>query len=155
MQKTNELAYFKSQCSAIGRIAALDVGSKKIGVAISDATRILASPYAILIRRDDKLVAKELERLINEQQIVGWVIGWPLELDGREAASCSMVVKFVEEVLEDFELPILLIDERMSTALVRRHLSYTNLSRRQKDAMDDKLAAAASLQTVLDGIRCV
>lgn len=155
MQKNDELACFKAECAASGRIGALDIGSKKIGVAISDATRLLASPYTILFRRSDSLISTELGELIRERQIVGWVVGWPLELDGREGSSCNMVREFVTKILEPFELPIMLIDERMSTALVRRHLNCTNLTRRQKDALDDKLAAATLLQTVLDSIRCL
>jgi putative Holliday junction resolvase len=132
-----------------GRLAGLDVGTKTIGVALCDAHWTIASP-AETIRRAKFTVDKALLRaLLDKQAARGLVIGLPLNLDGSDSPRTQSVRAFARN-LADLDLPILLWDERWSTAAVTRTLLAADASRARRAELVDKMAAAYILQGAID-----
>jgi putative Holliday junction resolvase len=131
----------------------IDLGSNTIGMAVSDATRIIASPLETLRRgkfRDDsaKLVA-----LIEERGIGGIVLGLPVGMDGTEGPRCQATRQFAANLLAVIDIPIAFWDERLSTAAVERVLiKEADMTRKRRAQVVDKMAAAYILQGALDAI---
>lgn len=152
------------------RLMALDIGEVRIGVAVSDATGFLASPYTTLdVTHNEAQLWSAIERLITETEAEGLVVGLPISLDGQIHAQGERVQAFVERLKEHITIPVLLWDERFSTVEAERLLAERNqdergkrsrrggqsnrqASRRQKI---DALAAAVILQDYLDHQRRV
>ena len=142
---------FREALPEAGRLLGLDVGTKTIGVAICDSNWTIASP-AELIRRTK--FAKDLAlltALLTVQQAKGLVVGLPLNLDGSDSPRTQSVRAFARN-LDDLELPILLWDERWSTAAVTRTLIAADASRARRAELVDKLAAAYILQGAIDAL---
>jgi len=140
------------------RLAGLDVGSKTIGVAVSDLTLFLASPLVTIQRSKFTKDAGELAQIAARERIGGLVVGWPVNMDGSEGPRCQSTRQFIanlEARPEPLwrELPILLWDERLSTAAVTRTLIEADTSRAKRAEVVDKLAAAYILQGVLEAFR--
>jgi putative holliday junction resolvase len=148
---TSALAEFAGALPEGGRLAGLDVGTKTIGVALCDAGWTIASP-AETIRRSKFSVDRALLReIIAEQSVRGLVIGLPLNLDGSDSPRTQSVRAFARNLL-DLDLPILLWDERWSTAAVTRTLIAADASRTRRAELVDKMAAAYILQGAIDGV---
>ena len=148
---TGVIAEFQEALPEGGRLAGLDVGTKTIGVALCDANWTIASP-AETIRRAKFTVDKALlEALLEKQQARGMVIGLPLNLDGSDSPRTQSVRAFARNLI-DLGLPILLWDERWSTAAVTRTLLAADASRARRAELVDKLAAAYILQGAIDGM---
>jgi putative Holliday junction resolvase len=133
------------------RLMGLDVGSKTIGVALSDLGRTIATPNVTIRRRKFKADAALLRGLIEEHEVGGLVIGLPLNMDGSEGPRCQATRQFAANLLEKRDLPIAFQDERLSTAAVERMLvTEMDLTRKRRAELIDKLAAAYILQTFLE-----
>jgi len=133
------------------RILALDVGEKKIGMAISDALGITAQPLKTLIRknkRDDFKRIGEITRNIGVSKII---VGLPLNMDGTTGPRARETYDFVEELKEGLEIPVQLWDERLSSLEANRILLQADMSRKKRKKIDDKLAAQLILQGYLEG----
>lgn len=134
------------------RLLGLDVGTKTIGLALSDTTLLVATPLDTIRRvrfRDD------LQRLRNEiarHGVGGIVIGLPLALDGSDSPRTQGVRQFAKNLEAQFDLPIAFWDERLSTAAVERGMIEADLSRRRRAQLIDRAAAAYILQGLLDYI---
>lgn len=147
------LAEFAAQLPPRGRLMALDVGTVTIGVALSDATRMIASPDLTIDRRTWKYDADELAKLIDApDKVTGVVIGYPLNMDGSAGPRAQATRAFARNFHARFDIPVLLWDERLSTAAVTRMMIEADLSRARRDVLVDKLAASYILQGVLDGL---
>jgi putative holliday junction resolvase len=132
------------------RLIGIDVGSKTLGLALSDTTRKIAS--ALVTLRRTKLTA-DLGRLLDltsEHGVGGFVVGLPLNMDGTEGPRAQATRAFVRHLAKLTELPILCWDERLSTAAAERVLLEADASRRRRAAVVDKLAATVILQSALD-----
>jgi putative holliday junction resolvase len=135
------------------RLLGLDVGTKTIGMALSDTTLLLATPFDTIRRgrfRDD---AERLVREIERHQIGGIVVGLPLALDGSEGPRVQSVRQFARNLLAVADLPLAFWDERLSTAAVEREMIAADLSRKRRAEIVDKVAAAYILQGLLDRLR--
>lgn len=137
-----------------GALIGLDLGSKVIGVALSDIMRSIATPHLGLARAKTfaKTVAPLIE-LTNKEKAAGFVIGLPLNMDGSEGPSAQSARAFTRNLAALTPLPIVLWDERLSTAAVTRTLLDADASRRRRDEVVDKMAAAYILQGALDRLR--
>jgi putative Holliday junction resolvase len=144
-------AEFRAALPHGGRLLGLDVGTKTIGTALCDAGWTFASP-ALLIRRGKFQKDKAaLAELAAQQQVAGLVIGLPLNLDGSDSPRTQSTRAFARN-LDDMGLPILLWDERWSTAAVERTLIEQDASRARRSELIDKMAAAYILQGAIDGL---
>jgi len=134
-------------------VLGLDLGTKTIGVAISDVSLMIASPLATIARRKFAQDFAALEALMAERGAGALVIGLPLEMDGREGPRAQSARSFAAEVLKRRDLPIAFWDERLSTAAVQRMLTAeADLSRKRRGELVDKAAAAYILQGMLDSL---
>jgi len=133
------------------RLLGLDLGTKTIGLALSDSTWRIASPLETLRRRKFTQDAERLLALIDEHDVGGLVLGLPINMDGSEGPRCQATRAFARNLLARRDLPLTFQDERLSTAAVERMLvDEHDASRKRRGAVVDKLAAAYFLQTLLD-----
>ena len=132
------------------RLLGLDLGSKTIGLALSDVNRQIASPLETIQRVKFGIDAAALLKICDKHQIAGLVIGLPLNMDGTEGPRVQSTRAFVRSLAPLTPLPIVLQDERMSTLAVTRTLLDADASRAKRAAVVDKMAAAYILQSALD-----
>jgi putative Holliday junction resolvase len=135
---------------AAGRLMGLDLGTKTIGVAISDGLRMAATPVETIRRTKFTVDAERLLALIATHSVAGIVIGLPLNMDGSEGPRVQSTRAFVRNLAQKTDLPIAFWDERLSTAAVTRTLIEADVSRARRSEVVDKLAAAYILQGALD-----
>ncbi|MDQ0317006.1 Holliday junction resolvase RuvX [Amorphus orientalis] len=128
----------------------LDLGTKTIGIAVSDGGRRIASPLVTLRRKAFKTDSAELLRLARERSIGGIVLGMPFNMDGSAGPRVQATRAFARNLSELTDLPMLAWDERLSTAAVTRTLIEADASRARRAELVDKVAAAYILQGLLD-----
>jgi putative Holliday junction resolvase len=133
-----------------GSLLGLDLGTKTIGVAVSDPDRKLAAPVVTIARARFTSDAERLLELAAERRVVGFVLGLPLNMDGSEGPRAQATRAFARNLAKLTGLPIGLWDERLSTAAVERVLIEADASRRKRKAVIDQHAAAYILQGALD-----
>ncbi len=132
----------------------LDLGSKTIGIAISDTLRSIASPLLGLARaKSFAKTAAPILALLDKEKAAALVIGLPLSMDGGDSAATQSARAFARNISALTPLPIVLWDERWSTAAVTRTLLDADTSRRRRAEVVDKMAAAYILQGALDRLR--
>ncbi len=134
------------------RLLGLDLGTKTIGMAVSDVERRLASPFETIRRTKFTADVAALEVAIGARQVGGVVIGLPLNMDGSEGPRSQSTRSFVRLFLARRDLPVFLQDERLSTAAVTRSLIEADASRRKRAEVVDRMAAAYILQSALDTV---
>ena len=133
----------------------LDVGTKTIGLALSDVTRTIASGLATLTRGKFTADAERLLALIGGNAVGGLVIGLPVNLDGSQGPRAQATHAFARNLAKVTPLPILLWDERLTTAAAERSLLEADVSRRRRAQVIDKVAATLILQSALDRLNRV
>ncbi len=133
-----------------GALLGLDLGSKTIGIAVSDPDRKLAAGVETIARTRFSADATRLLALAAERKAVGLVLGLPLNMDGSEGPRAQSTRAFARNLARLTELPIALWDERLSTAAVERDLIAADASRAKRAAVVDQHAAAFILQGALD-----
>jgi putative Holliday junction resolvase len=133
-----------------GALIGLDLGTKTIGVAVSDPDRKLATAVETIARKTFTADAKRLLALAAERNAVGFVLGLPLNMDGSEGPRAQSTRAFARNLGKLTELPIALWDERLSTVAVERDLIAADVSRKKRAAVIDQHAAAFILQGALD-----
>ncbi len=132
----------------------LDYGSKHIGVAISDPDLCVASPLCTMERTTFARVLEQIRNLVADRAVGGFVVGLPLQLDGSTGPAAQAARTFARNLDRALGLPIVLWDERFSTAVIQRDLTErADLSRAKRAAVVDKLAASYILQGALDYLR--
>ncbi|MFA5898269.1 MAG: Holliday junction resolvase RuvX [Hyphomicrobium sp.] len=134
-------------------IMGIDAGTKTLGLAISDITHTIASPLTVIRRTKFKADAAELLRIAVERDVTGFVLGLPTNLDGTSGPRVQATRAFARNLNALTALPILLWDERLSTAEAERTLLEADASRRRRAQVIDKLAATIILQGALDRMR--
>jgi putative holliday junction resolvase len=132
------------------RLIGVDLGTKTIGLAISDIERRLASPLKTLRRAAFARDAAALTAILAEFDIAGIVLGLPLDLDGGDSPRAQSTRAFARNLAKQTSLPIVFWDERFSTAVVTRSLIANDVSRAKRAEVVDKMAAAYILQGALD-----
>ena len=133
-----------------GRILGIDYGTRRIGMAISDAMAILATPLCVADVRSVKEALDAVCRMAIEKEVVKIVVGFPLNMDNTKGAIAKEVEVFVQKLATKSRLPVELTDERFSTGLVERMLLEADVSRSRRKEVRDKLAAQVILQGYLD-----
>lgn len=138
---------------AAARLLGLDLGTKTIGLALSDLGRRIATPMETIRRKKFSLDVAELLAVCEKQQIAGLVIGLPLNMDGSEGPRAQATRAFVRNLVPLTTLPIAYWDERLSTTAVTRTLLEADTSRAKRAEVVDKMAASFILQGALDRMR--
>ncbi|RMD91030.1 MAG: Holliday junction resolvase RuvX [Alphaproteobacteria bacterium] len=134
------------------RLMGLDIGSKTVGLALSDTTLSVASPLLTIRRGKFARDAAELTALAAKHGVGGLVLGLPVNMDGSEGPRCQSVRQFARNLETVLDLPMAFWDERLSTAAVERMLIAADTSRKRRGEVVDKLAAAWILQGALDAM---
>ncbi len=148
---TGSAAEFASAVPDAGKLAALDVGTKTIGLAICDAGWHFAGPAETIRRTRFTQDLKALQIFISRESIIGLVIGLPLNMDGSDSPRTQSVRAFARN-LSPLDVPMLLWDERWSTQAVERAMISADVSRAKRAEKVDALAAAHILQGAIDAL---
>jgi putative Holliday junction resolvase len=131
----------------------MDVGSRRIGLAISDPLGITAQGLDTLHRQNKRMDFAQLERVIREHDVAEIVMGLPLRMSGAEGIQAEKMQAFAEEIRRRFKLQVHLWDERLTSAQANRLLRQTDMSIRRRGAVVDQMAAVLILQSWMDA-RC-
>jgi putative holliday junction resolvase len=140
---------------AKGRIVAIDVGTKRIGIALSDETRFIATPKLVIARKSNQQDFEKIRKFIEENLVVAIVIGRPINMEGQ----ITEMTKFSERFAENFDnflqkkIPIFLFEERL-TSFEAKNIDASELSRKKGEFVDD-IAASFILQHFLDSLSLV
>ncbi len=139
--------------TASGRLLALDVGDVRIGIAICDRDRVMASPYDQYTRRSPDRDGEHFRQIVAAEQVVGLVVGLPINMDGTEGPKAVAYRKYGEWLAGVLNLPVAFFDERLTTHAAQGMLIDAGLSRQKRKERLDKLAATLILQAYLDAHR--
>jgi putative Holliday junction resolvase len=138
---------------AEARLLGLDVGSKTIGMALSDMTHSIATPFDTIRRTKFIMDAKTIGEVIESNRVGAVVIGLPFNLDGSEGPRAQSTRAFARNLAAYIGVPMVFWDERLSTTAVERHLIEADASRKRRAEVIDRMAAAYILQGALDRLR--
>lgn len=133
-----------------GRVAGIDYGTVRIGIALSDARRTIASPYENYARRGPRLDAERFRRLVREEGVTLFVVGLPVHLDGSESAKSAEARQFARWLAGATGVPVELFDERFSTSQAEQVLLEADVPRKSRRKRMDKLAAQIVLAAYLE-----
>jgi putative Holliday junction resolvase len=133
-----------------GRIAGIDYGTVRIGVAVTDREQRIASPIDNYTRRGEAADADYFRRLAKDEQIVGFVVGLPVHLDGRESQKSTEAREFGHWLQQTTGMPVVFFDERFTTAEAENVLAAAEFTKKQRQARLDKLAAQILLTAYLE-----
>lgn len=137
----------------VPRILGLDHGARRIGVAISDELGLTAQPLLTIVHSNARNDLRSLGRLLKRYACAEVVVGWPLHLSGDRSPRALAAEKFAASLRAEFNLPIHLWDERLSTAEAHRHLDAVGRGARDRKDVIDQIAAVLILQSWLDSHR--
>lgn len=138
--------------SARGRVLALDPGSKRIGMAVSDETRTIASPLRVFTRRTGGLreAVAAVQRAIAETDAVEVVVGYPLTLDGEVGTQARNAAAFAEALRAHVQVPVVLHDERLSSFEAEQMMDEARVRKADRESRLDAVAASLILRSYLD-----
>jgi len=148
-----DLPNFADALPARASILGIDPGEKRIGVAVSDLTRLISSPLDTVARTKFAADADTILKLYDARQCAGFVIGLPLNMDGSSGPAAQSARAFARNLIAKRDVPLLLWDERLSTAAVTRTLIESDASRKRRGEVVDKVAASYMLQGALDAMQ--
>ncbi len=149
----DDISEFAAALPDHGSLAGLDLGTRTIGVAISDGLRSVATPWHTIRRKKFTLDAVALRDLLATRQIDGLVLGLPRNMDGSEGPRCQSTRAFARNFGSFFDGPLTFWDERLSTVAAERALLEADTSRKRRSEVIDHVAAAYILQGALDRLR--
>ena len=136
------------------RLLGLDIGDKTIGLAISDPMFMIASPVKTIMRTKKFATAvAEMREIIKNEEVGGLLVGLPVSMDGTEGPRCQKTRDLTSEISMQLNLPVAFWDERLSTSAIERFLvTETDMTRKRRKDVVDKMAAGYILQGALDSI---
>lgn len=132
------------------RILGLDIGEKVIGAAISDPLKTIAQGIESIRRISIKEDIENIKRLINDYEVEKLVIGLPKMMNGKIGIQAQKVINFVQQLENEIDVPIIMIDERLTTVIADKVLIEGNMRRKKRKQAIDKVAATLILQGYLD-----
>ena len=138
---------------SVGRLAGVDFGVVRVGLATCDPSQTWVTPYDTYVRRSDKLDARYFVDFAKKERIAGWIVGLPIHCDGQESQKSAEARGFAKWLSQLTGLPFHMYDERFTTAEARRLLAETGLSPQKKKEKLDRLAAYLILNHYVDSQR--
>lgn len=149
-----DISEFEKKLPPYKALLGFDYGSKRLGLAVSDLLRGIATSYKILYRSSWENDLAEIKKIVAEKEIGGFVFGLPLQMNGQEGDIAKEVRAFADKLTKEINLPLLFWDERLSSAAVERFLiDEVDMSRSKRKKVLDSSAAAYILQGVLDALQ--
>ena len=134
-------------------LVGLDLGTKTLGVAVSDRFKIIASPLSTIQRNGTKKDLLKLQEILNDYEIGGFIVGLPLSLDNSENQQTQLVRNFNKELIDFFSLPSVFWDERFSSDVIFKEMRKSNMSKNKVKNKLDQQSAAYILQGYLERYR--
>jgi putative Holliday junction resolvase len=134
------------------KVLGLDIGEKRIGIAVSDALRCTAQGLTVLHRSGASEDIGAIKELIDDSQVSEVVVGFPKNMDGSVGEGAQKVLSFVRNLEEALSIPVILWDERLTTAEATRMLLQADVTRSKRKKVVDKIAAVLILQGYLDSL---
>ena len=134
----------------MARILALDVGEKRIGVAVSDETATIAQGIEVIKRVDTPHTIEKIKSLVEKYSISKIIIGMPFNMNGTKGESAKGIEEFIEAIQKELSIDVITADERLTTKEGERVLLEADVSRKKRKISIDKIAAQLILQTYLD-----
>jgi putative holliday junction resolvase len=134
----------------VSRILGVDLGEKRLGVALSDPSGTVASPFATIPHRSQRGDVERITALCREHEVAAVVVGWPRNMDGTSGLPARRAEAFAQVLRRALAVPVELWDERLSTVAADRALLEGNVTRRRRRVLRDRVAAALILQAWLD-----
>ena len=135
---------------SLGRILGLDVGSKTIGLAVSDPLGITAQGLETIRRKNKQTDLEKLQAVIRKYEVRQLVVGYPLRMSGAEGLQAEKMQRFAAELRQRFQVPVHLWDERLTSAQANRILRETDMSIKRRSEVVDRMAAVLILQSWMD-----
>lgn len=139
-----------AQAPQTGRIMALDLGEKRIGVALSDELQMIARSYAVIQRSSRKADFAQMQEIVQKEGVTFIVLGLPIELDGHEGPLAAWVRDYAAELAQTLELPYGFWDESFTSAQASKSMRERGIPAREQKGWIDAVAAAFILQSFLD-----
>ncbi len=137
----------------MSRVMALDIGTRRIGVATSDEAGLIAQPLTVIIREGTVKDVAAIVRMVREQGVQEVVVGRPVALRGEETESTRKVLDFVDRLRDSVEVPVVMVDERLSTVEASRRMLEADVRRGERRQRVDAVAAALILERYLNSRR--
>ena len=134
-------------------LVGLDLGTKTLGVAVSDRFKIIASPLSTIQRNGTKKDLLKLQEILNDYEIGGFIVGLPLSLDNSENQQTQLVRNFNKELVDFFSLPSVFWDERFSSDVIFKEMRKSNMSKNKIKNKLDQQSASYILQGYLERYR--
>jgi len=134
-------------------LVGLDLGTKTLGVAVSDRYKIIASPISTIQRNSTKKDLLKLQEILNDYEIGGFIVGLPLSLDNSENQQTQLVRNFNKELIDFFSLPSVFWDERFSSDVIFKEMRKSNMSKNKIKNKLDQQSASYILQGYLERYR--
>ena len=150
---TNDSNNFREIIPYNKTILCLDLGKKRIGLAISDINQKIASPYNVIEEKKFSEVSKIIEEIVKEFGVGSIIVGDPINMDGSLGPKSQSSRSFIRNLSKNIKIPILLWDERLSTVAAERSLIEADISRKKRTKVIDKIAATIILQGLLDFLK--
>ncbi|KAF0113213.1 MAG: putative holliday junction resolvase [Hyphomonadaceae bacterium] len=149
----DEFSEFLQTAPKNGALLGIDNGEKNIGIAVSDLTRLIASPQSAVKRGKFGETAAAVFKIFDAKECIAVVVGYPINMDGTSGPSAQAARAFARNLAALRDVPILMADERLSTSAVQRQMIDADVSRKNRAIKVDSAAAAFVLQGVLDRLR--
>ena len=134
----------------LSRILGLDYGERRIGIALSDPLGIIAKPFTVIDRKITTDYISQLSDIILKNQVTAVVVGLPLTLMGKKSKQTEIVLSFINQLKEILSIPVMAIDERLSSIAAIKSLQKQNVKTGHNKGRIDETAAAIFLQEYLD-----
>ena len=134
----------------LSRVLGLDYGERRIGLAISDPLGIIAMPLTTIDRNKTEHLISKISEIVSEKKITSIVVGLPLTLKGHYSKQTEIVLAFINKLKSNLQIPIVSIDERLSTVAAKKSLQIQNVKTGHEKGRVDETAAAIFLQEYLD-----
>ena len=146
----DEITNFATYLPEVGGLMGLDLGTKTIGISVSDRSRSVATPLKTIKRQKFSIAAAQLLAICKERDLEGFVVGLPRNMDGTEGARAQSTRAFARNLAKETELPITFWDERLSTVAAEKALLEADITRKRRAEVIDHVAASYILQGSLD-----
>jgi len=134
----------------LGRLLGIDFGLKRVGVAISDPTNVIAFPLTTVDWEDDDTLMLQIDNLVKEYEVETIVVGYPIGMKGQITKQTELVDDFIGRLAEHIQIPVKKIDERLSSVEAKRTLQDVGIEVSKNRGEVDKIASTIFLQTYLD-----
>lgn len=131
------------------KFMALDVGTAKIGVALSCPNFQISLPHSVIIRKNFQTALDAILKVVEESNTPIIIVGLPLMMNGKESDECYNIRKFIEKVTKTIDLPVFFQDERLTTKMANNFLIMSEVSAKKSSKTDDKIAASIILESFL------